>query len=144
MPFTPTIGAFAIITNEKDQVLLVHRNDRDLWNLPGGGLEKGESPWECALCETKEETGLDVEITKLQGIYHKPEKGPVLRSFGIEGEIVFSFEAKIVGGEITLNEEARAIEYFDLENIPANTSSRQVERIHDYFNEKKKLWLKIQ
>jgi len=40
------IGVFAIIFNEKKEVLLCHRRDYDLWNLPGGGLEENESPWD--------------------------------------------------------------------------------------------------
>jgi len=39
-----TIGVFAIILDESRRVLLCHRRDFDLWNLPGGGLERGESP----------------------------------------------------------------------------------------------------
>ncbi len=40
-----TIGAFAVIFNKKKEILLCHRRDCNLWNLPGGGVEKGESPW---------------------------------------------------------------------------------------------------
>ena len=40
-----TIGVFGIIIDDKDRVLLCHRRDFDLWNLPGGGVETGESPW---------------------------------------------------------------------------------------------------
>ena len=69
------------------QVLLVHRSDYDLWNLPGGGLEKGESPWQGVIREVKEETGLNVSVTRLAGVYSKPDVD----------EIVFSFECKIIG-----------------------------------------------
>ena len=40
------IGVFAIILDDGGRVLLCHRRDQDLWNLPGGGLESGETPWE--------------------------------------------------------------------------------------------------
>ena len=39
-----TIGVFGIIFDEQKRVLLVHRRDYDLWNLPGGVLENAESP----------------------------------------------------------------------------------------------------
>ncbi|MFA5994556.1 MAG: NUDIX domain-containing protein, partial [Parcubacteria group bacterium] len=68
-----TIGVFGIIRDEKNRVLLVLRQDYDLWNLPGGGLEKGESPWQGVVREVKEETGLDVEVVRLAGIYSKPD-----------------------------------------------------------------------
>jgi ADP-ribose pyrophosphatase YjhB (NUDIX family) len=129
-----TIGVFGIIRDEKNRVLLVLRQDYDLWNLPGGGLEKGESPWQGVVREVKEETGLDVEIVRLAGIYSKPDRD----------EVVFSFECKMVGGEIVLNEEAKDIQYFALQEIPQNTSKKQVARIADLLENEKELIMKIQ
>ena len=57
-----SIGAFAIVFDERGRVLLRHRQDFDLWNLPGGGVESGELPTEAVIRETKEETGLDVVV----------------------------------------------------------------------------------
>ncbi len=134
MKQTFTIGVFGIIRDDQDRVLLVLRNDYDLWNLPGGGLEKWESPREWVIREVKEETGLHVEIVKLAGVYSKPE----------QGDIVFSFECKIIGGEITLNEEAKDIQYFSLHDIPKNTSAKQVERIKDLFEQGNEVIMKVQ
>ncbi|MFZ2193326.1 MAG: NUDIX hydrolase [Candidatus Moraniibacteriota bacterium] len=134
MKKTFTIGAFAIILDEEKKVLLCHRRDYDLWNLPGGGVEAGEAPWECAVREVKEEVGLDVEIDYLAGIYSKNNS-----------DIVFSFVCKIVGGKIKKTSEADKIEYFSLKDIPKNTSPKQVERINDALNQKnKKLIMKTQ
>lgn len=128
------IGVFAIIFDQKDQILLCHRRDYDLWNLPGGGLEKGESPWQGVVREVKEETGLDVEVERLSGIYYKPKKD----------EIVFSFVCKIIGGEITLTNEADQINYFDVNNFPQNVSPKQKERAQDSLLGQEKPILKIQ
>lgn len=116
-----TIGAFGIIFDERERVLLVHRRDYDLWNLPGGTLEDFESPKNAVIREIKEETGLNVEISKLLGVYNKENKN----------DIVFSFLCKVVGGEITLNDEADKIEYFEIDKLPTNTVPKQVERIKD-------------
>jgi 8-oxo-dGTP diphosphatase len=134
MHYKFTIGVFGVIRDEKDRVLLVLRNDYDLWNLPGGGLEKGESPWEGVVREVKEETGYDVEIKRLAGIYSKPDKD----------EVVFSFECKIIGGEMTLNEEAKDIKYFSFHEIPKNTSQKQVERIKDLLKNENETMMKVQ
>lgn len=116
-----TIGVFAIIFDSDKKVLLCHRNDYDLWNLPGGGLEPGEVPWEGVIREVKEEIGIQVKVTKLQGIYSKPDKN----------QIVFSFICEQVSGELTLTDEADKFEYFSLSDMPKNTSPKQVERIKD-------------
>ena len=115
------IGTFAIIFDSDKKVLLCHRRDYDLWNLPGGTLEVGESPWGAVIREIKEETGLTAEIDRLAGVYHKPEKN----------EICFSYVCKAVGGTLTLNDEADQITYFAISDIPHNTSPKQVERIKD-------------
>jgi len=129
-----TMGTFGIILDEKGRVLLCHRRDYDLWNLPGGTVESGESPWDALLREIKEETCLEAKITNLSGVYSKPEKN----------EIVFSFVCEIVGGEIALTEEADRIKYFEISQIPKNTSPKQVERIKDYFADRNKTYYKVQ
>ncbi len=115
------IASFGIIFDAQNRILLCHRRDYDLWNLPGGTMIAGESPWECVIREVEEETGFKVEIEKLIGIYNKPEKS----------EVCFSFICKIISGQPTINQEADRIEYFDLKDIPKNTSQKQLERIKD-------------
>jgi len=68
-----TIGAFAIILDDQRRVLLCHRRDLDLWNLPGGGVESGELPTEAVVREVKKETGLDVAVVHLAGLYARDE-----------------------------------------------------------------------
>jgi|BioPla2DNA2_1021312.scaffolds.fasta_scaffold123361_2 8-oxo-dGTP diphosphatase len=124
-----TIGVFGIIKDDKDRVLLCLRNDYNFRNLPGGGLEKWETPWEGVIREVKEETGLNVEVTSLAGVYSKPEID----------EIVFSFECKVIGWEITLNDEAKDIQYFAFQEIPKNTPPKHIERIKDFLENIKKM-----
>ena len=116
-----TIGAFAIIFDEGNRVLLCHRRDVDVWNLPGGAVESGELPTEAVIRETREETGLDVVVERLVGVYGKADKD----------ELVFAFVCRAVGGQLTATDEADACAYFAIEEIPANTVPKQVQRIHD-------------
>lgn len=115
------LGAFAVITNGRGEVLLCHRTDYDLWNMPGGGVEDGESPWEAVVRETREEVRLDVVVERLTGVYWKP-------TFP---ELVLAFACRVVGGELGTSDEADDARYFPADDLPENISPRQVERIHD-------------
>jgi ADP-ribose pyrophosphatase YjhB (NUDIX family) len=116
-----TIGAFAIILDAQGRVLLSHRRDMDLWNLPGGAVERGELPTEAVVREVVEETGLEVAIDRLVGVYGKEGRD----------EIVFAFACRVTGGRLTLTDEADAHAYFERDRIPRNTPPKQVERIED-------------
>ncbi|MEA3322920.1 MAG: NUDIX hydrolase [Patescibacteria group bacterium] len=128
------IGVFAIILDDKKRVLLCHRRDYDLWNLPGGCLEEGESPWDSVVREVKEETNLGVSVDKLLGIYYKPE----------QKEIVFSFFCSIINGRIKLTDEADKIDFFYSSELPNNIALKQKERILDAYKNREEVVLKTQ
>lgn len=127
-------GGFGIIFDEQKRVLLVHRRDYDLWNLPGGVLELGEAPWEGAIREIKEETGFDAEIIRLINVSHKPQKN----------DLIFTFLCKIISGQATLSDESDKIEFFEINKIPHNTVPNQVQRIKDFLENPEKVILKTQ
>jgi 8-oxo-dGTP pyrophosphatase MutT (NUDIX family) len=72
---TPIImcGANVILLNEKDEILLHHRVDKDWWGLPGGAMELGESLEEAASREVFEEVGLTCRNMKLFNVYSGKE-----------------------------------------------------------------------
>ena len=77
-PHAPTANslvpaASAVVINNEGKILLHRRSDNDLWALPGGAMEIGESISESVVREVKEETGLDVVIERLVGIYTNPK-----------------------------------------------------------------------
>jgi 8-oxo-dGTP diphosphatase len=116
-----TVSSFVVIFDEKDRVLLSHRRDLDIWNLPGGSLERGELPNEAAVRETLEETGLKIKITSLVGVYGKPHRD----------ELIFVFIGKIIGGKLKKTSESDGFSYFKLKKLPENTIPKHVERIRD-------------
>jgi 8-oxo-dGTP pyrophosphatase MutT (NUDIX family) len=56
------LGAFALLYDREGRILLCHRRDANVWNPPGGQVERGEAPWQAAIRETREETGLGVSV----------------------------------------------------------------------------------
>ncbi|HZR41441.1 MAG TPA: NUDIX domain-containing protein [Ktedonobacteraceae bacterium] len=114
------IGVSALIFDE-GRILLAHRRDIDWWNLPGGGMEIGETVEEALHREVREETGLEVEIEQLVGVYSKPQKQ----------EVVLSFLCHATGGELTATEETRECCYFAPDDLPPNTLPKHRQRVED-------------
>ena len=129
-----TLGAFAIILDADERVLLCHRTDRDAWNLPGGKVERGESPWEAVIREVDEEIGIVVRVDRLVGIYWVPTKD----------SLVLNFRCNVVEGAPRVSAEADAIRWFSGDEIPANTLPRQIERIADAYAGLAEVCLKVQ
>ncbi len=67
----PTLGAAAVVL-QNYKVLLIKRRDVEVWALPGGGLDANESVAQAAIREVAEETGIQIELTRLIGIYSRP------------------------------------------------------------------------
>ena len=109
--------AGCIIFDEHGRLLLQKRSDCEKWGFLGGMVEFGESVEETAVREIKEESGLEVEITSLYGVYSKYFAE---YTNGDKAQpIVHLFKAKIIGGKlIDQNDETLALKYFDLEDIP--------------------------
>ncbi|MEV8523243.1 NUDIX domain-containing protein [Streptomyces sp. NPDC052000] len=105
----PSVTAVAV--NDDGDVLLIHKTDNGLWALPGGGVDVGESVADAAVRETKEETGFDVEVTGLVGLYTDPghvmayDDGEVRQQFSI------CFTARIVGGELRTSSESKEVAF---------------------------------
>jgi len=115
------IGLFALIFDAQERVLLGHRRDIDWWNLPGGGMEAGETVDEALRREVREETGLEVEFEQLVGVYSKPQKQ----------EVVLTFRCRITGGTLQPTEEIRESRYFALDSLPDNTLPKHRQRVED-------------
>lgn len=70
MRFTPHVTVATIVEDQGRFLLVEERaDDRDVLNQPAGHLEADESLTQAALRETLEETGWDVELTAVTGIY---------------------------------------------------------------------------
>lgn len=106
------------------KILLTQRADYETWVLPSGGVEDGESLAQAAIRETKEETGIDVELTRLVGVYSR------LGSWS-PGYMVL-FAAKPIGGEIKCQAgETITVEWFGFDELPSPLSLGHKRRIQD-------------
>ncbi|MEM7111993.1 MAG: NUDIX domain-containing protein [Chloroflexota bacterium] len=96
---------------EAGKVLLAKREDFEVWCLPGGMVDLGESLAETAVREAREETGLIVNLTRLVGIYSE---------IGSWNDVHLAlFAAKAVGGKLVpQQEEVLDLRYFAPNALP--------------------------
>lgn len=120
------------IFNVKGEVLLQRRGDSNKWGFPGGAIELGETPQMAAIREAKEETGLDVEIVKIIGVYTDLD---IRYSSGDEAQsIVIAYELKSIEGAFYCdNKETVELKYFSKDNKPVLFTKSHDDLWNDIF-----------
>ncbi|MBU9721653.1 MULTISPECIES: NUDIX domain-containing protein [Bacillaceae] len=115
-------GVAVIVLNEENQVLLQKRADVELWGIPSGHIEIGETVSNAAIREVKEETNLDIRIKKLIGVYSEPNSQVFTYPNGeVVHFITTCFLAEVRCGELRCNsDESLEVRFFDPENLPRN------------------------
>ena len=82
-------------------------------------MEIGELPTEAVIREVKEETGLDISINRLAGVYGKPD----------QEDIVFTFLCNVIGGKLQNSNESIDLDHFDIETLPSSLLGFHKQRI---------------
>ncbi len=106
-------AATVFVSDGSGKVLLVKRVDNGLWALPGGVIEFGESASMAAIREVKEETGIDVEVTGLVGIYSDPRSLIAYDDGEVRQQFTICFRADVVGGELSGSDESTEVRWVD-------------------------------
>lgn len=126
------LGCSAAILDDQRRILLTRRADNGQWCLPGGAVESGESVAEACEREVVEETGLNVHVKRLVGVYSHPDQLVVYPDGNKAYIVALHFEAEIVGGKLGLSNETTDFGYFTLEEIDGlEMLGRHKERIID-------------
>jgi len=106
----PACGVLAV--DDSGRVLLQRRRDTGQWAIPMGKQELGETPSQCAIRETLEETGVRTEITGILGVYSDP--GHIVAYS--DGEVRQEWELILLGrpvsGTPAANDEASDAGWF--------------------------------
>ena len=124
------VFAGGCILNLRGEVLLQQRGDTGRWGFPGGALELGETPEMAAIREAREETGLEVEVGDLIGLYTdcdmKYASGDQAQS------IMIAYELKAVGGALRCDDdETLELRYFPLDQMPPLFCRQHEELLRD-------------
>ncbi len=117
------------VVDEENRLLLIRRSDNDSWALPGGGMDPGESISEAAIRETKEETGIDCEITGMIGIYTNPRHVMAYDDGEVRQEFSVCFHARVLSGQPredgSETKEVRWVEPADVPGLSIHPSMRR-------------------
>jgi 8-oxo-dGTP diphosphatase len=120
-------GAMVVVlTPDRRQVLLLRRQVFVLWDLPGGGVEKGELPIQAAARECREETGYQVEIDRPVGRYLHQSV------YGSGDQLTHVFRAHVVGGKPNrIGLELTGLRWCDVAALPRGLQPLQRQMIAD-------------
>lgn len=125
-PVTPLVGCDVFVLNEKSEVLLIQRADNGLWALPGGCHDLGETPRECAERECREESGYEVEVTDLLGVYSSNRYEYVNYPWKENEFCHILFRAKLKGGKSKISNETIKVGWFNKLNLPPFSDGHEV------------------
>jgi len=132
-PNSIVAAASAVVVNDTGEILLHRRVDNDFWSLVGGGMEPGETIAETAIRETFEESGLDVSIVKLIGVYSDPKHVIEYSDGEIRQQFSVCFLCRVIDGTLKCSDESKEVKFFsvdDLESLKLHPA--QKVRIDDY------------
>lgn len=106
-----------IVQDDQGRVLMIHKTDNDKWALPGGGHEPGESIAKTVAREVKEETGYDVEVETITGIYTNPNHVMAYDDGEVRQQFSIAFRARLRGGDKRTSGESSEVEWLTAEQI---------------------------
>ncbi len=121
-PETPKLTVDIIVPTEGGIILIQRKNDpfKGEWALPGGFVDIGETVEAAAVREMKEETGLDVELVRLVGVYSEPSRDPRGHNVSV------AFLANVVGGELAADTDADEAEALDPNSMDLAFDHRRI------------------
>ena len=125
-----------VVVNDAGDILMIRRSDNENWAVPGGAIDLGESMTQAAIRETKEESGIDCEITGLVGIYTDP-KHIILYTSNGEARQEFSIllTARPIGGTPTPSDESTEVRWVKPSEVTGYDMDRSMRmRIEHYLD----------
>jgi 8-oxo-dGTP pyrophosphatase MutT (NUDIX family) len=121
------VAVTVFVVDDQDRVLLIQRTDNGLWALPGGAQDFGEYIAETAVRETREETGVDIRVTGIVGIYTNPNHVIEYSNGEVRQQFSICFRAEDLGGEPSTSDESSAVRWVaraELDTLDIHPSMR--------------------
>ena len=127
-----------VVVNDAGEILMIRRTDNDNWAVPGGAIDLGESVAQAAVRETREESGIECEISGIVGIYSDPKHVLLYTSNGeVRQEFSIVLTARPLSGQPTPSSESSEVRWVPVSEVSGLTMDRSMRiRINDYLDRK--------
>ena len=116
-PANSIVPAVTVAVIEDGNVLLVHRVDNDKWALPGGAVDIGESVPETAVREVREETGVDIEVDGIVGIFSDPRHVIAYDDGEVRQQFAICLRGRAVGGQLRTSSESTEVAWVPIAHL---------------------------
>jgi len=116
-----SVSVAGVIVDDQGRALVIRRRDNGHWEPPGGVLELDETIADGLRREILEETGLDVEVGNLTGVYKNMTRGIV----------ALVFRCKVIGGHLTETDETRSFRWVTADEVRSLASEAFAIRVLD-------------
>ncbi|MFI1713070.1 NUDIX hydrolase [Streptomyces litmocidini] len=116
-----------VVRDDEGRLLLIHKTDNNLWALPGGGHDIGERIGDTAVREVREETGIEVEVDNIVGLYTDPDHVLAYEDGEVRQQFSICFRAHPVGGSLRTSSESKEVRWVnpaDLDDLDIHPSMR--------------------
>jgi len=118
-PANTLVVAVAVIVRKNDgKFLMIQRSDNGLWAVPGGAQDIGETTRQAAIREVYEETGYQIEIAGISGIYSDPRHVIAYDDGEVRQEFSIVLHGRILGGEARSSSESKEVVWVDPGDVP--------------------------
>ncbi|MCA1228641.1 NUDIX hydrolase [Saccharopolyspora sp. 6M] len=107
------VAVAAIVRDELGRLLMIERADNGLWAIPGGAQDLGETTRQAAIREVREETGVEVDVTDVAGIYSDPRHVIAYDDGEVRQEFSIVFQARRIGGVEKTSSESRQVHWVE-------------------------------
>ncbi|TWP51262.1 NUDIX domain-containing protein [Lentzea tibetensis] len=111
----PAVSVF--VQDDAGRVLMIRRTDNDRYAIPGGQQEVGETLAQAAVREVQEETGVDVEVTELVGLYSNPAHVIAYDDGEVRQEFSICFRARLLGGKLRTSSESKEVHWVSRDQL---------------------------
>lgn len=129
----------AVITDDEGRLLLQEKSGGEAWSLPAGGIEPGESPEQAVIREVLEETGLNVAIEKILGVFGGADFRYQYPNKDVVEYTVVLYRCQVIGvSGSPQDDETVSLAYFSEQNMPSLALPYPKEVLFRHVDEQRK------